>query len=209
MMQHRVAFFGISREYERPVPVFYLHGERILRFAVQNLERGDTDATFVILIVDRAVLAEFITNDFMPAGGQCIQPGFDVPFVNTAQMADNLVGARRPPNLQRRPPAIGPATNPEMIEPADMIDVVMGQEHFFDRGEGDFQRREILRGARAAIEQELVVAGFHEHRCASLPASGKRSSRAEKRDADFIFGKRFARIVVLAGHDFSFCGHVS
>ena len=75
-----------------------------------------------------------------------------------------------------------------------MIDVVMGQEHFFDRGEGDFQRREILRAPEPQSNRNL-----------SSPASTnidaqaclveKRSSRAEKRDADFIFGKRFARIV--------------
>ena len=79
-----------------------------------------------------------------------------------AAMLDDLLGAGWPPDLQRGGAPVGPAADPEMIEPADMVNVMMSRKNLVDRGEGDFKRREILWCTRSAIEQKFFNAGFNE-----------------------------------------------
>ena len=162
MMQHGIAFLGVGGEHERPVLVFDFHREGVLRFAVNHLESRDPHAAVVVSVIDRAVLTEFRAFNHVPAGWQGIKPGFDIPFVDTAEMLDDLLGAGWPPDLQRGGAPVGPAADPEMIEPADMVNVMMSRKNLVDRGEGDFKRREILWCTRSAIEQKFFNAGFNE-----------------------------------------------
>ena len=167
---------------------------------MKNLECGNPHAALGVCVVDCAVLAEFRAFDLMPALRQGIEPGFDIPFVNSAEMLDDFLGPGRPPDFQRCGAPVCPAADPEMIEPADMIDVMMGREDLVDGGEGNFQRGEILRRPGPAIEEEFFSAGFDEDRRGCLATAREGRSRTQQGYADFIVCEGFPGIKVLAAH---------
>jgi hypothetical protein len=84
-----------------------------------------------------------------------------------------------------------------------MIDVMVGYEYFVDRGKRYFERREILRGARPAIEEKFVVARFDKHRRTGLTPARERRTGSQQGYANFVFEERFSRVKILAGHVYS------
>jgi hypothetical protein len=87
-----------------------------------------------------------------------------------------------------------------MIEPADMINVMMRREDLVDSGEWYFQRGEFLWRTRPTIEQEFFSAGFNEDRGRRLAAAGEGGAGTQQSYADLVICQRFTRIKILAAH---------
>ena len=143
---------------------------------MNHLERRDLDAAIFSIVVNLAILAEFRTFDFVTTGRQGIEAGFDIPFVDAAQVFDYFIRAGWSPDPQRGGPSVCPATDPEMVNSTDMIDMVMCCENLVDVRKRDFKGGKILRCSRSAIKQEFVRSGFYEYRRTGLAAPWKGGS---------------------------------
>ena len=109
-------------------------------------------------------------------------PGLDVPFIDAAQMGDDVFRAGRSPDAERPPSAIGPAADPELVEPADVIDVMMGEEDLVHVVERDLERGEIGRRPWPRVEQHPVPTRLDQHAGGGLTAARKGRAGAEQGD---------------------------
>ena len=181
LLDQRVALLGVAREHHRPTAVVDAQTESVVRRGMHDLEGGDADS---VLFPEHA-LAVIDGLDFGALKGFEHAPaGLDVPRIDLAQMSDDVFRPGRPPDPQRPTPPVGPAADPELVEPADVIDVVMGEEDLVDFVERDFERGEIGRRARTRVEQHLVSAGLDEHAGRRLSAARKRGPGAEQGHPD-------------------------
>ncbi len=113
-----------------------------------------------------------------------LHPETDVGGVDLFEEGgDDPPGSLGPVDVERsRSPQV-PCRHEQVAEAADVIEVVVGEEHRIEIVERDVDAGELRRHAPSGVEQQAEAGGLDERRGALPGRVGARAAGSEKRDA--------------------------
>ena len=158
---------------------------RRLDFAVVDQEGGDLHA---VVAIDHPFL-NVMSDDFCACPRQLgvhIAADMNIESISLLQVFHHRLGPLRSPYRKRFVTPHYPAREPEVGDPDRVIGVQMGEEQSGDVVERNIELVDSLGYAAPAIEDELLMAGFHQ--CAWPEAREHRTgiARAEQGHFDLL-----------------------